>query len=257
MPSWDPVQYGRYADERARPFTDLIARVDVEDPRLVVDLGCGTGALTSSLARRWPGAEVVGVDSSPAMLEQAAPLASARLRFELADVAGWQPSAPVDVLVTNATLQWVPGHLDLLRQWVATLAPGGVLAVQVPTSFDAPSHRLMRELAESPEFAPYLAGILRGLESVAQPAQYAELLAEAGCVVDVWETTYLHVLPGEDAVLEWVRGTGLRPVLDALEQDAARTFVHAYGARLRTAYPRRAWGTLLPFRRIFAVARRP
>ncbi|MBC7640057.1 MAG: methyltransferase domain-containing protein, partial [Rhodoferax sp.] len=113
MPSWDPLQYGRYAGERARPFADLLARVDVLAPRLVVDLGCGGGTLTASLAERWPDAEVVGVDSLPAMLEQAAPLASARLRFELADVSRWRPGAPVDVLVTNATLQWVPGHLDL------------------------------------------------------------------------------------------------------------------------------------------------
>ncbi len=256
MPSWVPVQYGRYAGERARPFTDLMARVEVEAPRLVVDLGCGTGALTASLAERWPGAEVLGVDSSPAMLERAAPLASTRLRFEHADVARWRPAAPVDVLVTNATLQWVPGHLDLLRRWVGALADGGVLALQVPANFDAPSHRLMREVAESPEFAPHLAGVLRGSESVAEPPQYAELLAEAGCAVDVWQTTYLHVLPGEDAVLEWVRGTGLRPVLDALDPDASRAFVDRYAARLRTAYPRRPWGTLLPFRRIFAVATR-
>lgn len=235
MPSWDPRQYGRYADERARPFADLVARIDVRAPGLVVDLGCGTGALTASLAERWPDAEVLGVDSSRAMLEQAAPLTSPRLRFELADVAAWQPGGPVDVLVTNATLQWVPGHLDLLRRWVAALAPGGVLALQVPANFDAPSHRLMRELAESAEFAPHLVGVLRGSESVAEPAQYAELLAEAGCAVDVWETTYLHVLPGEDAVLEWVRGTGLRPVLDVLDADASRAFVDQYGARLRTA----------------------
>lgn len=256
MPSWDPLQYGRYAGERARPFADLLARVDVRAPGLVVDLGCGTGALTSSLAARWPGAEVLGVDSSPEMLEQAAAHASRRLRFELADVSRWRPGAPVDVLVTNATLQWVPGHLDLLRRWVGTLAPGGVLALQVPANFDAPSHRLMRELAESAEFAPHLAGVLRGSESVAEPARYAELLAEAGCVVDVWETTYLHVLPGEDAVLEWVRGTGLRPVLDALDPDTTRAFVDRYAALLRTAYPRREWGTPLPFRRVFAVARR-
>ena len=131
-----------------------------------------------------------------------------------------------------------------------------MLALQVPANFEAPSHRLMRKLAESAEFAPHLAGVLRGSESVAEPMRYAELLAGAGCVVDVWETTYLHVLPGEDAVLEWVRGTGLRPVLDVLDPDITRAFVDRYAALLRTAYPRREWGTLLAFRRIFAVARR-
>lgn len=266
MVSWDPQVYGRYAGERARPFVDLVARVGTTTPRSVVDLGCGSGELTASLATRWPGADVVGVDSSPAMLERAAKLTgpdAPRLRFERQDAAEWAPTGPVDVLVSNALLQWVPGHLDLLPRWVAALAPGGWLALQVPGNFEAPSHTLMREVAALPRFAERLDGVLRGAESVGDPLDYATVLADAGCVVDAWETTYLHVLDpagehGDDAVLAWVQGTGLRPVTDALADDPAlrEDFVDTYAARLRAAYPRRDWGTPLPFRRVFAVARK-
>lgn len=258
MPSWDPQVYGRYATERARPFADLVARVGARTPSTVVDLGCGPGELTASLAQRWPDADVLGVDSSAAMLERAAAQAGPRLRFEPGDVRAWRPAAPVDVMVTNAVLQWVPDHLALLERWVDQLAPGGWLAVQVPGNFEAPSHTLMGEVAAEPAFATRLDGVLLRADSVADPATYTTLLAQAGCEVDAWETTYLHVLPGADAVLEWVRGTGLRPVLDALADDPPlRTaFVEEYAARLREAYPRQPFGTLMAFRRVFVVARR-
>ena len=263
--AWDPAGYLRFGDERARPFTDLLARVAAREPRTVVDLGCGEGALTGSLAQRWPGARVTGVDSSPEMLAAAAAHAvPGRVTFTHGDAQGWQPDEPVDVLVTNALLQWVPGHLDLLPQWVAALAPDGWLALQVPGNFGAPSHVLMREVAALPRFAGRLAGVLRGTESVGEPLDYAAVLADAGCVVDAWETTYLHVLDpagehGGDAVLAWVQGTGLRPVTDALADDPRlrEDFVATYGERLREAYPRRPWGTPLPFRRVFAVAHKP
>jgi len=153
----------------------------------------------------------------------------------------------------------VPDHLPLLSAWAAQLARGGWLAIQVPANFAAPSHALMREVAAGPRFADRLQGVLRGTDSVVEPIEYATLLAAAGLRVDAWETTYLHVLPGDDAVLAWVRGTGLRPVLDALADDPALSgaFVDEYAARLREAYPRRELGTLLPFRRVFVVATRP
>ncbi|GAB3592772.1 trans-aconitate 2-methyltransferase [Angustibacter peucedani] len=268
MVSWDPSQYAQFAAERARPFDDLVARVGATDPRRVVDLGCGAGDLTASLARRWPGAQVHGVDSSPQMLEQAAGEAAAddlggRLTFAEGDLAAWTTDEPVDVLVTNAALQWVPQHLDLLPRFVEQLAPGGWLALQVPGNFDAPSHRLMREVADEPRFATRLQGVLRGTWPVAAPTTYASLLADLGCTVDAWETTYAQVLDpegrfGDDAVLAWVQGTGLRPVTDALadEPDLRQDYLDTYAARLRAAYPRRRWGTLLPFRRVFCVAQK-
>lgn len=269
MVSWDPSTYAQFTAERSRPFTDLLARVNAASPEAVADLGCGTGELTADLAGRWPLAQVRGVDSSPAMLEAAAeqrlPIdVPERLSFAAGDIATWTPHRPLDVIVTNAALQWVPGHLDLLAQWVQALRPGGWLALQVPGNFDAPSHALMRAIAAEPPFAQRLAGVLRGSESVADAATYAGLLAAHGCIVDAWETTYVQVLDpagvhGPDAVLAWMRGTGLRPVLDALSDDPTlrEEFVDRYAERLRDAYPRQPWGTVLPFRRIFCVARTP
>ncbi len=266
MVSWDPGVYARFAAERRRPFDDLVRRVDAEQPRTVVDLGCGAGDLTASLARRWPSASVLGIDSAAPMLERAEAEAAAedvrgRLTFSLLDLVDWAPDEPVDVIVTNAALQWVPQHLELLGRWVDALAPGGWLALQVPGNFAAPSHAIMREVAAQEPFADRLVGVLRGTESVGQPTTYAALLADRGCTVDAWETTYVQVLDPEgrfadDAVLAWVSGTGLRPVLDALDDDPElrQRFVDTYAERLRDAYPRREWGTLLPFRRVFCVA---
>lgn len=274
MPTWDPSVYARFATERARPFADLVARIAPDDApaaradvRTVVDLGCGPGDLTASLARRWPAATVVGVDSSASMLERAQRQVAddlvGRLTFVEGDVSTWQPDGPVDVVVSNALLQWVPGHLDLLARFVGWLAPGGWFAMQVPGNFGATSHQAMRDLSRDPRFAERLGGVLRGSESVGQPSTYATLLAEAGATVDAWETTYLHVLDregrfGDDAVLAWVSGTGLRPVLDALADDPPlqQAYLDSYAATLRAAYPRRSWGTLLPFRRVFAVAQK-
>lgn len=261
MPSWDAATYLRFATERARPFADLLARVGADDPRFVVDMGCGPGTLTATLAQRWPGATVVGVDSSAEMVAEAGALGG--IDVVQADVRDWTPDRPVDVLVTNAVLQWVPDRLDLLRSWVGWLAPGGWLALQVPGNVAAPSHALMREVAALPRFAGRLAGVPREAP-VADALGYAEVLAGAGCTVDAWETTYVHVLDpagehGDDAVLAWLRGTALRPVLHALDGVPAEgdAFHAEHGARLRTAYPRRPWGTPLPFRRVFAVAQRP
>jgi trans-aconitate 2-methyltransferase len=251
---WDPAQYGRYAGERGRPFVDLVARVGATSPRRVVDLGCGSGELTALLADRWPDATVTGIDSSPEMIAAASP--GPRLTFEVGDLVDFEPSG-VDVVVSNAALQWVPEHRALLPKWAAALPPGAWLAFQVPGNFDAPSHALMRELAESPRWAPQLEGVLRHGDAVATPAAYAELLLAAGLDVDVWETTYLHVLAGENPVLQWVRGTGLRPILGALPADEAAEFEATYARQLRAAYPATEAGTIFPFRRIFAVASRP
>jgi trans-aconitate 2-methyltransferase len=254
---WDPAQYLNFADERSRPFFDLVSRVGAEDPRYVVDLGCGPGQLTASLARRWPGAEVHGIDSSAEMIASARSLTAdgtGRLSFAIGDVRDWRPDRPVDVIVSNAVLQWVPGHMDLLPGWAAGLAAGGWLAFQLPGNFDQPSHAILRELAGSARWRSRLDGVQLNRQAN-EPAEYLGLLAGAGLAVDAWETTYLHVLTGQDPVTEWYKGTGLRPVIARLGADAGE-FVREYSERAVAAYPAKEYGTVLPFRRVFVVARK-
>ncbi len=302
---WDPELYARYADERSRPFVELAARIGAADPRYVVDLGCGDGHLTATLARRWPAATVLGLDSSAEMLAKApastvgtaatpgtaaspatavpedavpedalpegtgappgtpapvagtaapAPAGGPGLGFVLADLADWQPDRPVDVLLSNAAVQWVPNHPDLLPRWVGWLAPGGWLAFQVPGNYQSPSFDLLREQLRAPRWRDRVPDIPES--RVLEPAAYLDRLARLGLAVDAWETTYLHVLPGPDPVLEWTRGTALRPVLSALPAAHAEEFTREYGARLRAAYRAREYGTVFPFRRIFVVAHR-
>jgi trans-aconitate 2-methyltransferase len=245
---WDPKQYGRYADERARPFVELVARIDVADPSYVVDLGCGPGDATATLLDRWPAAQILGVDSSADMVEAAQQRAVPdRLDFVVGDLATWEPSGPVDVVVANAALHWVPGHVELIPRFASWLAPGGALAFQVPDNFTEPSHTILAELTGHDRTA-----------GVERPQRYLEALVEAGLEPDVWQTEYLHVLPGDDAVLEWVKGTALRPVLARLTDPAERdAFLATYAERLRAAYPKQAFGTVFPFRRTFAVGRKP
>ncbi|HZU40563.1 MAG TPA: trans-aconitate 2-methyltransferase [Solirubrobacteraceae bacterium] len=247
---WDPTQYARYSGERGRPFFELVARVGASAPRAVVDLGCGSGELTVALAERWPQAQIRGFDASAEMIARAP--RETPVRFAVADAREFDATG-TDVLISNAMLQWLPGHDELLRRWAARLNADGWLAFQVPANFDAPSHRLMRELAESPEWRARLHGVLRH-SAVATPAAYLDLLAGEGLEVDAWQTEYQHVLRGEDSVLEWVRGTGLRPVLAALAGEEAQRFSAQYAAALREAYPQRPYGTVFGFARTFVVA---
>jgi trans-aconitate 2-methyltransferase len=251
--TWDPALYLRYADDRGRPFLELLARVGAEDPSSVVDLGCGPGNLTALLAQRWPAATVRGVDSSEEMVGRAR-VTAPHLDFTVADLRSWEAQAPVDVLVTNATLQWVPGHRDLLPRLVDQVAEGGWLALQVPGNFDQPSHTLRDRLAADPRFAEYLRDV--ATPTAHDPGVYLDRLASLGSEVDVWETTYLHVLPGEDPVLDWVSGTGARPTLQALPDGLREEFTGELRAALRAAYPQGEHGTVLPFRRVFAVLRK-
>jgi trans-aconitate 2-methyltransferase len=251
--TWDPERYLAYADERGRPFLDLLARVGATDPSVVVDLGCGPGTLTRLLAERWPEAHVHGVDSSASMVERAEP--GERLTFEVADLRDWRAQDPVDVLVSNATLQWVPGHLDLLPRLVDRVAPAGWFAFQVPGNFEEPSHVIRRELAAEEPYAAHTAGV--AVPDAFGPEVYLAALAGLGCRVDAWETTYLHVLQGEDPVFTWVSGTGARPTIQALPDGLRERFVEDYKARLRAAYPVASHGTVLPFRRVFVVAQVP
>ena len=259
---WDPATYLRFAGERARPFVELLTRVDAPYPQVVVDLGCGDGSVTAGLAERWPGASVTGIDSSPAMLAAAAAHAvPGRLDFVAGDLRTWRPDAPVDVLVSNAALHWAPGHGPLVSRWASELAPGGWLALQVPGNQAAPTHALLASLVASPRWAARLApgeDTVLDPAAVLSPTGYLDLLTTAGLAADVWETTYLHVLTGEDPVLGWVSGTVLRPVLARLPAEDAAELTTEYAAALRAAYPVRDDGTtVLPFRRVFAVGHRP
>ena len=254
---WDPGEYLRFGDERGRAFVDLVARVGAEDPHRVVDLGCGPGNLTRLLADRWPEARVEGVDSSPEMVERArADGETDRVAFRVGDLREWFPVEPVDVLLSNATLQWVPGHLDLLERLVSAVRPGGWFAFQVPGNFDEPSHTAIAELRAMPRWRERLDGLDLEQPASEEPAVYLDRLVALGCRADVWETTYLQVLQGPDAVVRWISGTGLRPVLGALHGAERDDFVGEYRALVAPAYPERPWGTVLPYRRIFAVAHR-
>jgi trans-aconitate 2-methyltransferase len=243
MPDWNPALYRRFEDERTRPARDLLARVPLESARLVYDLGCGPGNSTELLVERFDSARVVGLDNSPAMIESA----KRRLPgtdFELADVSQWQPSQAPDVIYSNATLQWVPGHASLVPRLFSLLAPGGVLAVQMPDNLQEPSHRAMGDSAKRAE--------LLGVDG------YYDLLAREAASVDVWRTAYQHPMDSPAAIVDWLRSTGLRPFLDALADDAQRTaYLADYERRIDSAYPARADGKrLLAFPRLFFVAQK-
>lgn len=263
MNPWDPDRYLTFADERGRPFVELLARISTSSinggrsinggssinegrgPRTVVDLGCGPGNLTRLLQERWPEAQVTGVDSSPAMVERAR---AAGIRAELQDLRDWSGTA--DVVVSNATLQWVPEHLELLPRLAASARR--VFAFQVPANFDEPSHVLREQLAAEPPYRPFTEGLARSFSH--QPVTYLEALQEYD--VDAWSTTYLHVLRGEDAVFEWISGTSLLPTRAALPPDLFEQFAAELKRRLRAAYPARNGRTVMPFRRTFVVATR-
>ncbi|MET9614297.1 methyltransferase domain-containing protein [Kitasatospora indigofera] len=263
---WDPAQYLRFADERTRPLLDLLARVPtLPEPRTpaVLDIGCGPGNSTAVLRRRWPHARITGIDNSPGMLTTARTEGEPAARYLLADARTYDPAPHhPDLIVSNAALQWLnaghegqpQGHLALLPAWTAALRPGGTLAVQVPGNFDAPSHTLLAELRRSPRWHRLL-GDDATRPGIHTPAQYLDTLTGAHCTADVWETTYSTLLKGPDPVLEWVKGTALRPVLSRLTDPADQAaFLAEYGALLREAYPAGPHGTVFPFRRVFAVA---
>ncbi|MBS0470361.1 MAG: trans-aconitate 2-methyltransferase [Proteobacteria bacterium] len=252
--TWNPATYLAFADERTRPAAELLARVPNIAPGRVVDLGCGPGNSTELLCARWPDAKIEGLDSSPDMLVKARASGVAADWIE-ADVATWQAAAPYDVIFSNATFQWLGGHPELLPRLAGYVKSGGTFAFQVPHNMDAPSHVLMRETASNGPWAQRLADVRE--VSVLPPEAYYDILKPHAAAVDIWETEYLHVLSGEDAVYHWVSGTGLRPFVQALDAGERDAFVAAYKARLNAAYPRRADGaTLFPFKRLFVIARR-
>jgi trans-aconitate 2-methyltransferase len=250
--NWNPQTYLQFGGPRTRPAADLLARIPAEAPGRVIDLGCGPGNSTALLAARWPQAELEGLDSSHAMLAEAA-ASGVPARWVLADLAQWTAATPYDVIYSNATFQWLDDQQVLLPRLMGFVAPGGVFAFQVPVNFHAPSHALMRDVAADLRWSARLAGVRDVAFHTAE--EYFDLLGPLSRDLDIWETTYLHVLEGDDAVYRWVSGTGLRPYLAALDGDAKEDFIRTYKARLNQAYPRRADGTtLLPFQRLFVVA---
>lgn len=254
MSDWSAQQYLKFEDERTRAARDLLAQIPYAAPRHVVDLGCGPGNSTELLARRWPEAKILGVDSSDDMLRQAGERLP-QVAFAKADLAQWSPPPGVDVMFANAVFQWVPDHIAHLRRLVAALDDSGVLAVQMPDNLDEPSHALMRETAADGPWAGKLAQAAAARDPLPAPGAYYDALRPLSARVDIWHTVYNHVLDGPQAIVEWVKGTGLRPFIDPLAGDERAAFLEAYAARIARAYPLRPDGkTLLRFPRLFVVA---
>lgn len=253
---WSAATYLRFEDERTRPSADLLARVGVETPKRVVDLGCGPGNSTELLAKRFSDAEVVGLDSSPDMLA-AARKRLPEVKFVEGDVTTWTPKQPVDLLFANAVLQWLPDHETLFPRLLKLVASNGALAVQMPDNLDEPSHATMREVARDGEWAERLAKAAASRTRILSAETYYDLLAPHASAVDIWRTTYVHPLDGAGAIAGWLKATGLRPFLDPLSEDERETFLERYAERVGAFYPERAGGkVLLRFPRLFMVAKR-
>jgi len=252
---WDPSKYLEFAGPRLQPALDLLSRVPLAAPASVYDLGCGAGNVTRFLAERWPTASVTGVDGSPAMLAKARASAPT-MTWEEADLQTWRPSRPANLLFSNAALHWLDDHARLFPRLVADLAPGGVLAVQMPRNHGAPSHTEMVAAAEAGPWRERLRPLVRA-HPVGEPSFYYDVLAPHVSHLDIWETEYLHVLDGANPVVEWTRGSALKPLLDGLEEPERSGFLAEYASRVARAYPPRPDGrTLFPFRRLFILATR-
>jgi trans-aconitate 2-methyltransferase len=254
MADWSAQQYLKFEDDRTRPSRDLLAQIAIEAPRTVVDLGCGPGNSTELLVKRWPKAKVIGMDSSPDMLAKA----RARLpqtQFEQADIVTWSPPANTDVIFANAVFQWVPDHLAQLVRLFKALPEGGTLAVQMPDNLDEPSHVLMRETARQPQFQHLLADALHARDNLPKRDVYYDAFCGMSRDVQVWHTIYNHSLENAEAIVEWVKSTGLRPFIDPLNANEQKEFLHLYTGYVASAYLPRADGrVLLSFPRLFIMA---
>jgi trans-aconitate 2-methyltransferase len=256
MPRWDSDKYLKFANERTQPAIDLLARVAVDTPRTVADLGCGPGNSTALPHERWPAAAIVGVESSPEMLN-AARSAHPDWTWQLGDIATWTPPAPCDVVFSNAALQWVPDHARVVPHLMAQVAPGGALAAQIPAHVNSPVHQAMLAVARDPAWRDRMHAATTAI-TVETPSVYYDMLQPLASRIDLWVTEYQHILDGPAAVIDWMGGTGLRPFLQALADDAERSrFEAMLLSAVTSGYPRQADGRVLfPFRRLFVVAYR-
>ncbi|MBB5048143.1 trans-aconitate 2-methyltransferase [Rhodopseudomonas rhenobacensis] len=254
MADWNAEQYLKFEDERTRPARDLLAQIPLDDPRRVTDLGCGPGNSTELLVKRWPQARVTGVDTSADMLRQARERLPGH-NFIEANIAHWAPPVGTDVVFANAVLQWVPNHLKHMQRLVGALEPGGVLAVQMPDNLDEPTHIMMREVAFQEPWRHQLAEAAQLRDALPKPGAYYDALRPLCSRLEIWHTVYNHLLDDPIAIVEWVKGTGLRPFIDPLELPERKAYLAAYTARIAAAYPPQADGkVLLRFPRLFIVA---
>ena len=252
--TWDPARYLRFAIERSLPFRHLVAAIGELDPSVVVDLGCGPGLLTETLLDRWPRAHIIGVDRSEEMIDHARRREiQGRLQFEAAEVSCWRAPDPADLMISNACFHWIDDHRALFDHLLPQLADNGVLAFQVPANHNAPSHTLLRDLCSSPRWHDRLDGLPK--TGAREPLWYIDELGGRGLEVTAWQTTYCHVLERENPVLEWMKGSTLRPILERLPEDEHGGFLAEHGESLRRAYPAHNERTVFPFMRIFVVAK--
>jgi trans-aconitate 2-methyltransferase len=251
--SWDPDQYRRFSPERTLPFHHLVAAIGRLNPPIVVDLGCGTGELTSTLLERWPEVRIIGIDNSEEMIARGQSRAvPGRLQFEVADIGRWLAPVAVDLMISNACFHWINDHRSLFDHLLPQLAEDGVLAFQVAANHTEPSHTLLHRLCSSPRWRDRLDGL--PTTGVREPQWYIDELGNRGLEVSAWQTTYFHLLDGDNPVLEWVRGTTLGPILERLPEAERDNFLEEYGALLREAYPARGGRTVFPFKRTFVIA---
>jgi trans-aconitate 2-methyltransferase len=251
--TWNPQAYEAFADHRMRPAIDLLGRVALEAPRRIVDLGCGSGNVTLLLAQRWPEASILALDGAAEMLATARARSSA-ITWQQVDLGAWQASERFDLVFSNAALHWLSDHAAVFSRLADAVSPGGVLAVQMPSNFSAPSHALMHALALERPYRTHLEHVLRPAP-VLDPGDYHALLAPRFARIDIWSTDYLQVLRGENPVADWTRSTWLGALIEALPEPLRGAFEAEYRLRVLDAYPKRDDGsTFFPFRRLFLVA---
>jgi trans-aconitate 2-methyltransferase len=254
---WNRDQYLKYKNERSKPFFDLLAKIPPGNYQHIVDLGCGPGNLTRLLAEQWPRALVTGIDNSAAMLADVQSLAiPGRLEFAQSDISTWKPAQPVDLVFSNAALQWVADHEKLLSHLAGMLNSQGVLAVQMPIHMNTPAQKAILDVTQRERWRQTLHGIGLQPGCVKPAAWYVRRLLDLGFQAEAWETTYMHLLPGDNPVLEWMKGTALRPLLERLDANARDEFLREVGAGLPSAYPQIGGLTLFPFPRLFFIASR-